>query len=340
MTPRLLDIASKVGVSEATVSRVLNGRPGVSERTRQAVLSAIDRLGYERPAKLRTNSGRMVGLVVPEITNSIFAVFAEELSVRLSNQGFGTMLCVTSPTGGIFTESEYIDLMLERQVSGVIFAGGRYQDTLERSPIYDPLIERKLPVVFMNAGAIGLPFPKIVSDDALAGTLAWSHLNQLGHQRIGVVLGHHGHVPSERKLNAIRRVAERTGQKLPDELVRYADYSLESGQAMGGELLRLGVTGILTASDPLALGTLRAAERLGLGVPDDVSIVGYDDSPLMAYTRPSLTTVRQPTAKMAEATVRALVDLMAGRDVANTERLFDPELILRGSTAAAHPRKQ
>src|ERR671919_1088886 len=115
MSNRLADVARKVGVSEATVSRVLNQRPGVAEPTRQAVLTALDVLGYERPTQLRGERARLVGLVLPELQNPIFPAFAEVVSGALAQQGFTPVLC-TRTVGGV-TEAEYVELLLRHQVS-------------------------------------------------------------------------------------------------------------------------------------------------------------------------------------------------------------------------------
>ena len=124
MSKRLADVAKKVGVSEATVSRVLNDKAGVSEPTRQAVLTALDVMGYERPTKLRGERARLVGLVLPELQNPIFPAFAEVVGGALAQQGFTPVLC-TQTAGGV-SEADYVDLLLQQQVSGVVFAGGLY----------------------------------------------------------------------------------------------------------------------------------------------------------------------------------------------------------------------
>src|SRR6187431_1163770 len=124
MTRRLAEVAARAGVSEATVSRVLNSKPGVSEATRQTVLTALDVLGYERPSKLRGERARLVGLVLPELQNPIFPAFAEVIGGALAQQGYTPLLC-TQSAGGV-TEADYIELLLQHQVSGVVFAGGLY----------------------------------------------------------------------------------------------------------------------------------------------------------------------------------------------------------------------
>jgi len=333
MSRRLAEVARKVGVSEATVSRVLNGKPGVGEATREAVLTALDVLGYERPTKLRGEKARLVGLVIPELANPIFPAFAEVVGGALAQQGFTPVLC-TQTAGGV-SEADYVELLLTQQVSGIVFAGGLFSQRDAAHDHYHRLAARNLPAVLINASIEELPFPRVACDDEVAVEQALGHLASLGHTRIGLVLGPADHVPSERKLSAALAMAERLGLDLgPDQVVRSV-YSLESGQAATTRLLRTGVTGIICASDPLALGAVRAVRRAGKRVPDDVSVVGYDDSALMNCTDPPLTTVRQPIDAMGRAAIDLLVAQIAGTEVPHDELLFEPELVVRGSTAPA-----
>jgi DNA-binding LacI/PurR family transcriptional regulator len=333
MTRRLAEVAHKVGVSEATVSRVLNGKPGVSEATRQAVLTALDVLGYERPTKLRGERARLVGLVLPELQNPIFPAFAEVVSAALAQQGF-TPVLYTQTSGGV-TEVEYVDLLLQQQVSGVIFAGGLYAQASARHDHYRLLSERNLPTVLINAAIDGLDFPRVVCDDAVAAEQALGHLISLGHRKIGLVLGPLDHVPSNRKLVAAQAFAAGAGVPLEPSQVVHAMYSLETAQAAATRLLRTGVTAILCASDPMAIGTIRAARRAGLSVPGDLSVVGFDDSILMNYTDPPLTTVRQPIEPMGRIAAELLLAQIRGASVPHEELLYEPELVVRGSTGPA-----
>jgi DNA-binding LacI/PurR family transcriptional regulator len=336
MTRRLAEVARKVGVSEATVSRVLNEKPGVSEATRQAVLTALDVLGYERPTKLRGERARLVGLVLPELQNPIFPAFAEVVSAALAQQGF-TPVLYTQTVGGV-TEADYVDLLLQQQVSGVIFAGGLYAQANARHDHYRRLSDRKLPTVLVNAAIDGLDFPRVVCDDTVAVEQAMGHLVSLGHRRIGLVLGPPDHVPSNRKLKAARAFAAAAGLPLEPTQIVHSMYSLETAQAAAGRLLRTGVTGIVCASDPMALGAIRAVRRAGLVVPRDVSVVGFDDSVLMNYTEPPLTTVRQPIEPMGRIVTELLVAQIRGASVPPDELLYEPELVVRGSTGPVAAR--
>ncbi|KXK60543.1 LacI family transcriptional regulator [Micromonospora rosaria] len=328
MTKRLTEVARKAGVSEATVSRVLNGRGGVAEATRTAVLTALDVLGYERPSKLRGERARLVGLVLPELQNPIFPALAEVVTGSLAQRGFTPALCART-IGGV-TESAYVDMLLDHQVSGVIFAGGSYALADAAHEHYRRLTERGLPVVLVNAGVDELGFPRVSTDDAVAVEQAYGHLRSLGHERIGMVLGPEDHVPSRRKLAALRRVA---GWGEETEWVERSSFSMEGARVAATKLVDRGATGVICASDVLALGTIRAVRRLGRAVPGDVSVVGFDDSAFMTCTDPPLTTVRQPIETMGQAAVDLLVTQIEGGGVLADELLFEPELVVRGSTA-------
>lgn len=329
MSRRLAEVARKVGVSEATVSRVLNEKPGVSDATRQQVLTALDVLGYERPTKLRGERARLVGLVLPELQNPIFPALGAVLSVGLAQNGYTPVLC-TQTAGGV-SEADYIELLLQQRVSGVIFAGGDYQRTDSSHEHYARLTDLHLPTVFINAPVDGLGYATVSCDDAVAAELSVRHLLQLGHTRIGFVVGPRDHVPSQRKLAAAHEVMATAGVAPP--MVAEAGYSLEAGQAAATRLFAAGITAIVCASDPLALGAIRAARRAGLNVPGDVSVIGFDDSALMNCTDPPLTTARQPIEPMGRMAVELLLAQIAGTSRLADEFLFEPELVVRSSTA-------
>ena len=336
MASRLAEVAKKAGVSEATVSRVLNGKPGISEATRATVLTALDVMGYERPTQLRGDRARLIGLVLPELQNPIFPALAEVVGGGLAQRGFTAVLC-TRTMGGL-SEADYVEMLLERQVSGMVFAGGQYAEADAPHEHYRRLLELRLPAVLVNAAVEHLDFPRVSTDDAIAVEQAYGHLVSLGHERIGLVLGPHDHVPSQRKLAAFQQCAERAGLAGASPLVEHTIFSLEGGQAAATRLIKLGATGIVCASDPQALGAVRAVRRMGLRVPADVSVVGYDDSAFMNCTDPPLTTVRQPIEAIGRTAVAMLVGQIDGVAVSSEELFFEPELVVRGTTGPVPAR--
>ena len=338
-TARLSDIASQAGVSEATVSRVLNGKPGVSAATRQTVLAALDVLGYERPTRLRQRSAGLIGLITPELSNPIFPAFTQVIEQVLTRYGYTPVLCTQTPGGS--TEDELVELLVERGVTGIVFISGLHADTTADMERYAKLTGKGVPFVMINGFSSRISAPFISPDDRAAMQMAVQHLVGLGHQRIGLAVGPARFVPVERKLegfaDAMRIQLGLTAAE-SSALVQHSLFSVEGGQAAAGALLDRGCTAIVCGSDLMAFGAIRGARSRGLSVPGDVSVVGFDDSPLIAFADPPLTTIRQPVEAMGAAAVNVLLEEIGGNPVQRGEFVFQPELVVRGSTGAARPR--
>lgn len=331
----LAEVAHQAGVSEATVSRVLNDKPGVSEAARQSVLTALDVLGYERPARLRRRSAGLVGLVVPELENPIFPAFAQVIEDALARRRFTPVLCTQSP--GSISEDEYVESLLDHGVAGIIFVSGRHADASGDHDRYRSLISRGMPVVFINGHVAGIDAPFLSTDDRAATALAVSHLVQLGHTRIGFAAGPARFMPSQRKREGfLNALAEHGLARNGDgSWIEEGLYTVEGGAAAARALLQRGATAVVCGSDLMALGAIRAARELGHRVPEGVSVIGFDDSSLMQFLDPPLTTVRQPVQALGAAAVSHLVDAISGNPVPVREYLYRPELVLRASTGPA-----
>jgi DNA-binding LacI/PurR family transcriptional regulator len=269
----------------------------------------------------------MVGLVLPELQNPIFPALAEVAGGALVQLGFTPVLCTRS-AGGL-TEAEYVTMLLDQQVSGVIFCGGL---SAEESA---SLKERGMPVVLLNAAIDYSGFPQVSTDDVAAVQQAYAHLVSLGHTRIGLMVGPADHTPSRRKAAAFTTLTTHATQGTHP--VGHALFSFEGGQAVATELLTTGITALICGSDILALGAIRAARRHHLTVPHDFSVVGYDDSAFMNYTDPPLTTLRQPIEAMSRAAVTLLANQINGTNPTPKELLHEPELVVRHSTAPVPP---
>lgn len=331
MAARLADIAAQAGVSEATVSRVLNDRPGVAESTRQAVLMALDVLGYERPTRLQPRSAGLVGLIVPELDNPIFPAFAQAIETSLARRGFTLVLCTQTP-GGVH-EDDYTRMLLDRGVAGIVYVSGLHADSTADPGRYQALRSRGLPIVLVNGYLPGVGAPFISNDDVAGMELAVGHLVSLGHRRIGLAVGPQRFVPVLRKITGFRQALHRhLGLEGADDWIESCMFTVEGGALAAERLLRRGVTAIICGSDLMALGAIRSARSLGRAVPRDVSVIGSDDSPLIAFTDPPLTTVRQPVAAMAAAAVRTLFDESMDSPASGGEYVYRPELVVRSST--------
>lgn len=333
---RMTDIAAHAQVSTATVSRVFNGVGQVSEATRAKVLTAIDELGYERPVLELTSNVPNVGVILPELTNPIFAAFAHNLQNAIAASGGVAML--RSQTPGATSELDHLESLLAHDVDGIIFVSGRHADYLGDLNRYQDLTDRRIPFVTINGARAEIAAPDFSTGDAAGIRAAVGHLAQIGHRNIALLTGRSHVVPSARKLAAFREVMKEL-LGVEDPLTAETFYTYEAAAAATGPLIRAGVTAVVCGSDMQALGVIRALRDAGLRVPDDVSVVGYDDTFLMRHTDPALTTVRQPVNAITNAAVQTLFDAMgSARTLVHEDYVYNPDLVVRASTAPMRPR--
>lgn len=319
------------------MSRVLNDRPGVAPSTRREVLAALHQLGYEPVGVPRNRARGLVGLIVPELDNPAFPRFAQAVESRLAAQGLTTVLCTSTPSG--MREGDYLDVLLDHTVTGIVIISGEAADTSADHRRYEDLIARKVPTVLVNGRPEGLALPSVSVDHASAGRQAVGHLASLGHQRIGLALGPLRYLPTRGFLEGYRDGLRAAGLPYDDGLVVETFYGIEGGHASAARLLEREATAIACASDRMALGSMRAVRERGWSVPHDVSITGFDDAGPNAYVDPPLTSVRQPFESMSAAIVRTLTAVINDPDTPPSELWFQPELIVRGSTSPS-PRLQ
>jgi DNA-binding LacI/PurR family transcriptional regulator len=247
------------------------------------------------------------------------------------------VLCTQTP-GGVH-EDEYTKMLLERGVAGIVFVSGLHADATTDPSRYQALRHRGLPIVLVNGYTEGVDAPFISNDDVASMELSVGHLAELGHTRIGLAVGPRRFTTVLRKIAGFREaMRRRLGLEDVEGWIESTLFTVEGGSAAAERLVERGATALICGSDLMALGAVRAVRALGLHVPRDVSIVGYDDSLLVGFTDPPLTTVRQAVQAMGDAAVRALLDEIAGLPAPRAEFVFRPELVVRGSTGAA-PRQ-
>ncbi|MFB7088454.1 LacI family DNA-binding transcriptional regulator [Streptomyces sp. NPDC056296] len=330
MNKKLTEVSQFAGVSEATVRRALNDSPLVAPATRERVLRALDILGLPRPTAVKGERSPLIGVVVPDLQNPVFPAFAEAIAGRLNKRGWIPVLCTRTSDG--VSEANYIEMLLAQNIGGIVFIGSSYADAGPEQGA--ALRKRKVPLVLVNPADENADAVRISADDADAVSQSLTHLTGMGHERIGLLVGPVGHVPSARKLAAF--AAFWKARQVPSDrwmpLVGHALFSMEAGAAAAAGLLARGATAIVCGSDELALGAVRGVRRLGLTVPGGVSVTGFDDSLFMGAVDPPLTTCRQPVARMADAAVEALAQQIQGHRVGPGVTLFQTELIVRNST--------
>src|SRR5712691_3042407 len=329
----LKDVAERAGVSVATASRVATGAANVRPETRRRVEQAMRELLYVAPSGA-TATG-MIGLLLPELVNPIFPALAQAMEARATAVGLASILCNTHES--TLAEAEYVHMLLERRVDGMIFISCEMADLRADHSHYAQLLARGARLVFVNGEVESLPVPAVGVDERAAGLLATQHLIELGHERIGFVAGPDHYLPTWHKAEG-RREALRAAGLDAEPLVAHDEFSFEGGRRALRALVeaRDGArpTGVICSSDLMAIGVLIEAGELGLRVPDDLSVVGFDGIDAAAWTQPPLTTVVQPIALIAETAVDALQSLIREPSRRLPNFVFRPTLRRGGTTAS------
>lgn len=328
---RLIDIAKAAGVSEATVSRVLNGRSGVNEATRRSVTEVARRMGRVVDAG-QVEDGPLVGVLVPDLDNQVFTSWAERIEAELFERGASTLVAMRARTAE--REREILQRFLRCGVVGIIVVSGHHAQESGPLDSYREVTAAGIPLVLVNGVQEELDAAFLSTDDDHAVRAVLSHLQELGHERVGLAVGDEHTWPVREKLRAFESVT--AGWAEQPQPVAFTDFSYAGGYEAARDLVERGVTAIVCGSDVMAAGALEGVRSQGLSVPRDVSVVGYDDVFWASLTNPPLTTVRQAVGSIARAAVRtALSGGEDSRRPARTQVVVQPQLIVRGSTAAA-----
>jgi len=330
----LREVASRAGVSVATASRVANGGYAVRPETRERVERAMRELLYVPPNR-RDVTG-LIGVLVPELANPIFPALAQAIETRAAPSGLASILCNT--TGASYREVDYVHMLLDRRVEGMIFIACEMTNLRGDHSHYAQLVEEGARIVFVNGAMHTLDVPSVGVDERVAGEIATQHLLELGHTRIGFVAGPEHYLPTQLKAAGRATTLAAVGIE-PDGLVAHSDFGVEGGGTALGELLDRSEppTGVICSSDVMAIGALHEAARRGLRVPDDLSIVGFDGIDATKWSVPELTTVEQPIAQIADTAVFTLQTLIEhpGRQLPNS--YYRPVLRKRASSGPVRP---
>ena len=332
--PILSDVAQQAAVSLTTASRALdpdNSHP-VSDRTRARVLAAATRLAY-RPnpmaRALRTRRVPTIAIVVHDVTDPYFAEIVRGATAAASSRGFLTVVC--SSDRDPLTELRYVEMLSLSRVSGVIFAGGGLDEAHYRRRMGDYARS----IAHYGGAIVALAprserWPAEMPDNRAGARLVTQHLLALGHVRIAMISGPATLRTSRERELGYLEVMEGAGA---DAVVVRADFTTAGGAAAMARLLAdRSPSAVFVASDTMALGALAELRRQGLGVPEDVSVAGFDDIPGLEFIHPRLTTVHVPMAELGAAGVQRLMRYLEGDDTSTTTRLHAVELMVREST--------
>ena len=323
----ITDVALAAGVSVATVSKVINGRDGIATATSARVLEVVQELGYESSLvarSLRSRRTHVIGILVAE-----FEPFSAEI-LKGAGSGLGDtdyeLLAYTGArqSGRAGWERRYLS-----RLSGTLIDGA----TIVTPTVVDA--HAGVPVVAIDPDARSADLPSVESDNLAGGLLATRHLIELGHRRIAFMAGRPDLESSRLREAGFRQALSEAGIEVDPSLVRRSDYRRDAAHQPAIELLSRPdrPTAVFAGNDLSAIGTMEAAQEMGLDVPGDVSVIGFDDIPEAARTTPALSTVRQPIQQMGSAAVRLLRALMDGRIPETTHVRLPTSLVIRGTTA-------
>lgn len=330
--PTNKDVARRAGVSIATVSRVLNDLPNVRPPVRRKVMRAIQELGYQpnRTARqLRVKSSKVLGLIISDIQNPFFTSVVRGIEDEAYKHQFSLVLCNTDEDPA--KEKLYADVMRAEGVAGVILASTR-----EKNPHIATLLEQNIPVVAIDRQVTERRIDRVVVANRDGAFEAVAHLLALGHRRIGFVglpaVRTTGREREEGYLDALRAAQVR----VRSEWMRRGDGKQEGGYQCASELLALNKppSALFVANNLMTLGALMAIREKGLKIPNDISIVGFDDMPWTPLLCPPLTTVAQPTYELGSQAAALLLARIADPKRPTTHLLLKPNLIVRESTSA------
>jgi LacI family xylobiose transport system transcriptional regulator len=327
----LAQVATEAGVSLSTVSKVLNGRTDVSAATRQRVEGLLDRHGYRRRS-FAPPEAPLVEIVFHELDSA----WAMELIRGVENVAteVGASVVLTESGSRHSPGPEWIDGVLRRRPLGVVLVFSTLPEQFKRQ-----LRSRAIPFVIVDpAGDPPPDIPSVGSANWSGGVAATQHLIDQGHRRIGIITGPADMMCSVARLAGYRSAMSMASLPVDPALIRYGDFHVEGGYEQALQLLEREEppTAIFAGSDLQALGVLEAARTKGIGVPRDLSVVGYDDVPIARWSSPALTTVHQPLKEMAEEATRLVLRMRDG-EATSTRMDLGVDLVVRQSTAA--PRR-
>ncbi|WP_319533130.1 LacI family DNA-binding transcriptional regulator [uncultured Cohaesibacter sp.] len=334
--PTLADVAKVAGVSRMTASRALNDKPGVSDKTREDIQRIASEMGYvANPLAQKLTNGRthIIG-VIAQLHTSFTGEMVMGIGTTIRGAGY-EMLVYSLPDNDTQPPSSVVNL-LQQVADGIIVLLPYEADYLEK------LSEASLPVVTVETVLDEPTFPAVITDGYQGGRQAMSHLIELGHKRIGFITGNLKLLSARSRLKAYKDMVAQFSLDEDPALICEGDYMQLGGYDAARKLLALKErpTAIFASNDVSALGAQSAIREAGLKVPEDISLVGFDDISLSEQMHPALTTVHQPLQQMGRSAVNMLMAMMSGLDVPFHQITLPTELIVRQSTAAPKNLKQ
>lgn len=323
----IADVAQKAGVSKQTVSRVINERQDVAPETRKRIKALINAMGYAPDPIARSMKGstHTLGCITPNLSDYIFSAIVQAAQAEARNNGY---FILTGSAQSEFDVPPLLNEMLHRRVDGLLVINPR-DDYRFRHLL--PVIEAETPVVYIKNTPENEPVSAVCLDDLTGGYLATQYLLSLGHKSIVTILGPENEECTKNRLAGYMQALHDLKTGVDQRLILQGDWSAESGKSAISKLMgyQFHFTAIFAQNDRMALGAIRALRENGKKIPEDVSVVGYDDLPLTAYVNPPLTTIRQPIERFGQIGVQLLIEAINKPGTTPRVVSLDPSLIIR-----------
>lgn len=330
------DVAKVAGVSVATVSHVVNQTRYVSTDTRKRVVTAMEALNYQGNAlarALRKGFTRTIGLIMPDSSNPFFAEIGRSSETAFFEAGYSTIFCNTD--GSSDKIQHYLNVLQEKQVDGIIFVAAN-----EQTALLNDVLALKFPVVLMvDWPTEDVPADSVQADTFGGGYAATRHLISLGHRRIACIAAPYDNAMNSSRVLGYRKALEEAGIDFIDDYFIRGNFHPNSGHRAVQTLWRLPEppSALFVYNDLMAVGVLAGMAAMGLRVPEDVSIVSFDNIELAGYLTPGLTTVEQPTTTMGELACELLLARIDNEELPFEHRVLPTKLIVRHSTSSPRP---
>lgn len=330
------DVAREANVSISTVSRVLNMSGYTSEKTREKVLNAVKKLDYNGSliaAAMIKKQTLTLGLIIPDIKNIFYSDLTRAVEDRANSHGFNIFLCNTD--NNLQKEAEYIHLLIAKGVDGIIFSSPEVEDKNIKE------LKKKfpdLPIVIVGGKFPNLILNEIVVDNVDGAYKAIRHLLELGHKDIAFIGGGLDSIATIERHNGYKLALTESGIPINDDFIIFDKFYIESGYKNALKLLQKNnrPTAIFAGSDSIAVGIYQAARELNIKIPEQLSVVGFDDSQYAEILSPMLTTIRTPIKEMGQRAIEIIVKTIKEKQIYKETLVFYPTFIERGSTLAVN----
>lgn len=326
------EVAERAGVSVTTVSHVINNSRPVNQHTRDRVEEAMRTLGYQPNVlarSLRRGVTHTIGIILPDSTNPYFAEVVRGIEDTSFDQGYSVILC--NSDNDLDKEHHYTNVLVEKQVDGIIFVAAGLSseniNTLQARGVPLVLVDRQVPEVRVD---------NVLADNQHGGWLATKHLIELGHRIIGCIAGPKGVRLSSQRINGYRQAMESADISIDPYMIVEGDFQYQGGYEGAAVLFNQASppTAIFACNDLMAIGAYRFAHENNLKIPEQLSIVGFDNVRLSAYTNPPLTTIHQSKHEMGSRAARLLIERFADQELEPRQEILATNLVIRGSTAS------